>query len=160
MIRVYDPDADAAGLWELKAAFERGLGGAGDEQKEAAYDEKLTTDYRERYLAWADRCIADEDCILVAERPDGDLDGYVFLLPERHAFVWDAAVVNELYVRPEHRGDGLADELMERALDHARSQDLPLDRVVLDVDRENERARGFYDRHGFSHWGEMVARDL
>jgi ribosomal protein S18 acetylase RimI-like enzyme len=28
------------------------------------------------------------------------------------------------------------------------------------VDRENDRARAFYDRHGFEHWGEMVARKL
>ena len=29
-----------------------------------------------------------------------------------------------------------------------------MDRIVLDVDRANERARAFYDR-----WGEMVVRD-
>jgi small-conductance mechanosensitive channel len=28
------------------------------------------------------------------------------------------------------------------------------------VDRENERASAFYDRHGFEHWGEMVAKQL
>jgi GNAT superfamily N-acetyltransferase len=150
---------DADGLWELKVAFERGLGAAGDDAKAAAYDDKLTDRYRERWLAWVDRCVADEDCLLVAA--DGDaLVGYLFLLPERLAFVWDAAVVNEVYVRPDHRGTGLADDLFERALDHAREQDLPLNRVVLDVDRENERARAFYERHGFSHWGEMVAREL
>jgi len=42
----------------------------------------------------------------------------------------------------------------------ARQQDLPLDRLVLDVDRENGRARAFYERHGFDHWGEVVARQL
>lgn len=157
-IRPYEPgDADA--LWELKVAFERGLGAAGDDAKEQAYDDKLTERYRERWLAWVDRCVSDEDCLLVATA-DGELVGYVFLLPERLAFVWDAAVVNEMYVSPGHRGTGLADALFERGLDRARTQALPLDRVVLDVDRENERARAFYDRHGFSHWGEMVARDL
>jgi len=42
----------------------------------------------------------------------------------------------------------------------ARDQSLPLDRLVLDVDPDNERARAFYDRWGFEPWGEMVAREL
>ena len=177
-VRTYDPDRDRDGLWALKRAFELELGVGGGEEKASAYEGKLDRDYRERYLAWVDRCVADEDCVLVAdaERPgtgggtdDADgadepdrhaLDGYLFLLPERLAFVWDAAVLNEVYVRPERRGSGLADELMRRAVEHARGQDLPLDRLVLDVDRENDRARSFYDRHGFAHWGEMVARDI
>lgn len=157
-IRPYRP-ADADALWGLKRAFETGLGAAGDESKADAYDAKLTDDYRARWLAWVDRCVADEDCLFVAEADD-ELVGYLFLLPERLAFVWDAAVVNEVYVDPDHRGTGLADDLFERGLAHAREQALPLDRVVLDVDRENERARAFYERHGFTHWGEMVARDL
>ncbi len=49
---------------------------------------------------------------------------------------------------------------MDAALALARDQDLPLDRIVLDVDPANERARAFYDRHGFESWGELVARDL
>ncbi|MFB6118640.1 GNAT family N-acetyltransferase [Halosegnis sp.] len=158
MIRPYEPrDADA--LWALKRAFETGLGESGSTEKAAAYDAKLTDRYRERWLAWVDRCVADESCLFVATAEDG-LDGYCFLLPERLAFIWDAAVLNELYVRPECRGTGLADDLLERALVHAREQDLPLDRLVLDVDRDNERARTFYERHDFSHWGEMVAREL
>ena len=168
-VRAYDSERDREALWALKRAFELDLGAGGGEEKASAYEGKLDPTYRDRYLAWVDRCVADEDCVLVAdagsaggasERGSDDLDGYLFVLPARLAFVWDAAVVNEVYVRPERRGTGLADELMERAVEHARGQALPLDRLVLDVDRENERARAFYDRHGFTHWGEMVARDL
>ena len=74
--------------------------------------------------------------------------------------IWDAAVLNEIFVAPEHRGGGVADDLMHAALALASDQDLPLDRLVLDVDPANERAKGFYDRHGFEPWGEMVARPL
>ena len=158
MIRPYDPATDA--LWPLKRAFETGLGESGGEAKAETYNAKLTDDYRERWLAWVDRCVESEECLFVAEREDSGLAGYCFLLPERLAFVWDAAVINEIYVEPEARGTGLADDLMTRAVEHARQQDLPLDRLVLDVDRDNERARAFYDRHGFTHWGEMVAREL
>jgi ribosomal protein S18 acetylase RimI-like enzyme len=74
--------------------------------------------------------------------------------------VWDAAVLNEIYVAGPRRGTGVADELMEAALAVARGQELPMERIVLDVDRDNERARAFYERYGFEPWGEMVAREL
>ncbi|MFC6903996.1 GNAT family N-acetyltransferase [Halalkalicoccus tibetensis] len=155
--RPYDPETDREDLWKLKAAFERGLGtGTGGEAKEARYEAKLTDGYRERYLDWVERCVeSDPRCVTLA----GDA-GYVFVLPEEMAMIWDAAVVNELYVAPAHRGTGLADDLIGAACELARDQDLPLDRLVLDVDPENARARAFYDRHGFEPWGEMIAREL
>jgi len=161
-IRPCDPDADRSALWELKRAFETELGAAGGDGKAATYEEKLTDDYRRRWLAWVDRCVADEPrCVTVASGSTGDsLLGYVFLLPERLSFVWDAAVVNEIYVVPGGRGTGVGDDLLETAVALAREQDLPLDRLLLDVDSENERARAFYDRHGFRPWGEVVARGL
>lgn len=157
-VRPYEP-GDRAALWGLKRAFETGLGEAGDGGKADRYAAKLTDDYRERYLAWVGDCVAEASgCVRVAAREEPV--GYVFVLPESLAMVWDAAVLNELYVRPADRGTGVADALMAAALEEARTQELPLDRLVLDVDRENERARGFYERHGFDRWGEMVARPL
>ncbi|MDZ7746198.1 MAG: GNAT family N-acetyltransferase [Halobacteriales archaeon] len=158
MIRPYEPD-DATALWKLKQRFETAMGDTDDDAKAAAYDAKLTDDYREGWLAWVHRCTDDEDCLFVAEH-DGELVGYLFLLPERLAFVWDAAVLNEVYVTPAFRGTGVADDLMERGLDHAREQSLPLDRLVLDVDGKNKRAKAFYERYDFTRWGEMVAREL
>jgi GNAT superfamily N-acetyltransferase len=160
MVRPYrDGDADA--LWRLKRGFEIGLGtGTGTDSKEAAYREKLDGDYRERYLEWVERCVAETDrAVQVAER-DGTLLGYVFVLPESMAHIWDAAVLNEIFVREDERGTGVADSLLEAGLSVAREQTLPLDRIVLDVDSENDRARAFYDRWGFEPWGELVARTL
>jgi len=167
-IRPYDPETDAKGLYRCKIAFERGLGeNTGGDDKAIAYEGKLTDDYREAWLAWVDRCVADDErCVTVAvDESNGadatiDVVGYVFVLPERLGFIWDAAVLNELYVAPEHRGTGVADDLMAAALDVAADLELPLDRVVLDVDPTNDRARAFYERHGFEGWGEMVARSI
>lgn len=160
MVRAYEAD-DAAVLWELKRGFERGLGeGTGDDAKASRYEAKLDEPYRESYLDWVDRCVAEEPrAVQLAERDRGVV-GYVFLLPESLSHIWDGAVLNELYVVPDYRGDGVGDELISAALDVGREQDLPLDRLLLDVDRANERARAFYESHGFEHWGEMLARDL
>jgi ribosomal protein S18 acetylase RimI-like enzyme len=161
---------DAPALWRLKRRFELELGrGSPDDDKAERYAAKLTDDYRDRYLAWVDRCVDQEPgCVRVAAvdragdgtGPADGVVGYAFVLPASLSLVWDAAVLNELYVRPGHRGTGVADDLLTAAVAHAREQDLPLDRLVLDVDRSNDRARAFYDRHGFEHWGEMVAREL
>ncbi|USZ69681.1 GNAT family N-acetyltransferase [Halorussus salilacus] len=179
-IRPYDPDRDPEALWALKREFELGLGsGTGGDDKREVYEGKLTTEYGERYLDWVFWCTKhDPRCVTVAEvegESEGtgtdsepgegdprtpDLAGYVFVLPQQLAMIWDAAVLNEIFVRPEFRGSGVADDLMESAVEFAEDQDLPLNRLVLDVDRENDRAKGFYDRHGFEHWGEMVARKL
>jgi len=185
-LRPYNPDRDPEDLWDLKRAFELDLGsGTGDDGKQAVYEEKLTTEYGERYLDWVFWCTKHNPrCVTIAEiaeadensfqenteelkdnkekgkREANDLAGYVFVLPQQLAMIWDAAVLNEIYVRPEYRGTEVADELMKAAVEVAEGQDLPLDRLVLDVDRENDRAGAFYERHGFEHWGEMVARKL
>lgn len=159
-IRPYEPTRDETALWELKCAFETGLGAeTGGEKKQATYEAKLTPEYRTRYREWVERCVDDDPrCVTVADK--GELTGYVFVLPDHLSMIWDAAVINELYVAPEHRGTGVADELMAAAYALVREQDLPLDRLALDVDPNNARARAFYDRHGFEPWGEMVARHL
>jgi GNAT superfamily N-acetyltransferase len=160
--RAYDPDEDATALWACKQEFERELGGnTGDEEKTSRYESKLTEQYRDRYLEWVARCVSDSPgCLQVAPAADRGLDGYVFVLPERLAMIWDAAVLNELFVRGHRRGDGTADALLSAAVEHVESQSLPLDRLVLDVDPENERAKAFYGKHGFDSWGELVAREL
>ncbi|WP_363464985.1 GNAT family N-acetyltransferase [Halogeometricum borinquense] len=159
-IRPYEAD-DATDLWELKQGFELGIGeNTGPVDKGETYEGKLTDDYRTRWLDWVDRCVStDESSVTVAATADG-LVGYAFVLPESLSFIWDAAVLNEIFVASEYRGTGVADDLMDAAIECAREQDLPLDRMVLDVDRENDRAQAFYERYGFEHWGEMVARDL
>ncbi|MFC3958398.1 GNAT family N-acetyltransferase [Halovivax cerinus] len=160
-VRPYDPETDREALWEFKRAFELELGSeTGSADKQAAYEGKVTDEYRTRYLEWVDRCLADEPRAVTMAFADGTPVGYVFVLPETLSLIWDAAVLNELYVDPEYRGTDVADALMDAAVDVASEQDLPLDRLVLDVDADNERAYGFYERHGFDGWGEMVARDL
>lgn len=158
--RPYDADRDREGLWRLKRAFELELGDGKDADAAEAYAGKLTDAYRDRYLDWVHRCVEESpDCVQVAATDDG-LAGYAFLLPASLAMIWDAAVLNEIYVEPDHRGSGVADGLLEAVLDVAEGQPLPMERIALDVDPRNDRARAFYERHGFEPWAELVAREL
>lgn len=160
-VRRYRDPGDRESLWALKEAFERELGSVtGGPEKETAYERKLTPAYRERYFDWIARCLDENDqCVLVG-LADETPRGYVFVLPESFGMIWDAAVINEFFVRPRYRGTGLADRLMRAALDVAEAQSLPMDRLVLDVSDDNQRARAFYGRHGFEDWSGMMARSL
>ncbi|MGB9958849.1 GNAT family N-acetyltransferase (plasmid) [Haloferax prahovense] len=161
MIRAYTPKTDSNALWELKRQFELELGGnTGGEEKSTKYRNKVDESYRNRYLDWAEWCVeSDPGCISIAEEADSVV-GYAFVLPENLAMIWDAAVLNEIFIAESHRGTGIADDLMQRVLETAEEQDLPLDRLLLDVDDDNGRAQAFYNRYGFEKWGDLVARPL
>jgi ribosomal protein S18 acetylase RimI-like enzyme len=57
-----------------------------------------------------------------------------------------------MYVRPEHRGRGIADRLVEAVLRDARSRPEVVV-VQLTVSEGNRGARALYERHGFAAFG-------
>ncbi|QQQ64067.1 GNAT family N-acetyltransferase [Paenarthrobacter ureafaciens] len=63
------------------------------------------------------------------------------------------AVLISVYVAPEYRGLGLADELLVACCD-AAAHDLGAQVLELGVHEDNARALSFYQRHGFSLTGE------
>ncbi|MGF6228512.1 GNAT superfamily N-acetyltransferase [Inquilinus ginsengisoli] len=85
-----------------------------------------------------------------AER-DGRLLGLVGLARESGVKRRHRGTLIRMYVRPEARGSGAADALVEAVLDHARSEGL--DAVLLAVITEAEPARRLYERHGFKVYG-------
>jgi RimJ/RimL family protein N-acetyltransferase len=56
-----------------------------------------------------------------------------------------------MYVRPVARGTGMADQIVERVLDHAR--DAGVERVLLTVTAHNRPACRLYERWGFEPYG-------
>ena len=57
--------------------------------------------------------------------------------------------LKQLYLRSSHFGSGVAENLIEWAIDIAQSQNM--DDIVLSVYSDNPRAQRFYQRHGFTH---------
>lgn len=101
----------------------------------------------------------------VAEAPDGSWAGTVTVLierPEDEVRFGEGAVVHQahvvgVFVRPEARGIGLAEELFRAGMDWAWSLGEPLiERVRLYVHEDNPRAAALYRRIGFVPTGETV----
>ena len=93
--------------------------------------------------------------------PDRDLVAFVSTGVDACPVVFDRPdrlIVGDLYVSAAYRGTGLADRLMERAAVDARERDC--EELRLDVDVDNERALGFYEKLGFEPYRERLTRDV
>jgi GNAT superfamily N-acetyltransferase len=104
---------------------------------------------REHGIGYRHEQLADEDSrVWIAE--NGDWLGFVRASVSASPPVFargPALRVGELYVVPEARGEGVADALLDRALDWGEERDC--ERAGLSVNADNDRARAFYDRRGF-----------
>lgn len=104
--------------------------------------------------------IADPDCtVLVAERQgtsgEYGLVGYVHLVsgPAPEAVADPASLeLKRLYVAREWHGRGVAQALMDAALDSARARGARA--MWLGVWERNDRAVAFYRKYGFTKAGE------
>ena len=90
--------------------------------------------------------LPDGAAVFVAERA-GRVVGYAYVLPSPDADVpAETSELGSLYVTEGVAGTGVAQALMEAALDHARAAGHGL--FTSWVRRENGRARRFYEKHG------------
>jgi GNAT superfamily N-acetyltransferase len=65
--------------------------------------------------------------------------------------VWYAgsvALLDELYVAPAHRNQGIGTDIIDLLHDHARR--IGVDAIEINVDEGDVDAQRFYERHGFS----------
>jgi len=65
-------------------------------------------------------------------------------------------LLEDLVIHSDHRGQGYGGRLLEHALEYARSKNFL--RITLLTDRMENRARGFYERHGFRQSGMVPMR--
>lgn len=102
--------------------------------------------------AWADEFTDPRFAFRVAEA-EGQPVAYLKLGPSTLPVdtKGKAVELRQLYVLKEHHGAGIAAQLTDWALDHARS--LGFEEIYLTVYIDNHRARRFYDRYGFEPIG-------
>jgi ribosomal protein S18 acetylase RimI-like enzyme len=87
------------------------------------------------------------DSLLVAV--EDDIVGFVMFSVEDGGYEQDRrrGLIENLYVRPERRNDGVGSALIDAA--ESRLHDREVEAIALEVLVENERAREFYSKHGY-----------
>ena len=118
----------------------------------ATYDKIFPLEVRQQVLdQWynvdrvAQRVYQGKVTFLVAEDEDGVIAGYAQSMHRKEP---GEAEVFALYVLPEHQGQSLGYRLLTETL-RALRQRAPVKRLYIQVERENEVGRRFYDRVGF-----------
>lgn len=66
------------------------------------------------------------------------------------------AMVEDVVVLPEYRGQGIGTELMKFAIEFAKAQGV--NRLTLLTDASNEKAQKFYQKFGFGHSAMLPMR--
>ncbi|WP_255149242.1 GNAT family N-acetyltransferase [Halorarius halobius] len=86
---------------------------------------------------------------LLVAREDGDVLGFVSFYPEGGSFEQDVqrGIVENIYVVPERRGEGIGSTLLEAAEEELIADGVEV--LALEAMADNERARRFYRRHGY-----------
>ena len=90
---------------------------------------------------------------------DGEIQGMVMLLFTVSTFLGrNVALLEDMVVAPAYRGKGVGKQLIDHAVDFARSEGFG--RITLLTDRNNEAAQQFYRAQGFAQSEMVVFRKL
>ena len=109
------------------------------------YSDTIPEEVREKFLerAYSEAALGrriKRDVFLVAE-VDGEVVGFADFQPISRAEVYLGAI----YVLPEHQNVGVGTRLLRAGTE----QFPPSAAITLNVERANDRARSFYEAHGF-----------
>lgn len=124
-----------------------------------AYVESLAAAKRQTDTQWQERASAMSEDASVTLVADGGEDGSrisglmrVVVKHPQDPGKPRQVMLSSVYVAPEHRGLGLADQLLLESCAVAEA-DLAAGIIELGVHEENARALRFYQRHGFRTTG-------
>ncbi|MFJ6746565.1 MULTISPECIES: GNAT family N-acetyltransferase [unclassified Streptomyces] len=145
---------------EWKRLKELRLAALADPVARVAFDETFEVAAGRPDELWQERARRSEEgdaaLTFVGESEDGSWGGMVVVLFEEGDAVPQTQVVGA-FVRPEHRGTGLARELFEAAIEWSWGLAEPVvERVRLWVHEENVRAEALYRSLGFVETGRTV----
>ena len=111
----------------------------------------LSAEARADAIAYRREQSRDDDHAIFVADCDGEIAGYVHVTDSETPKVFargTEANISEVYVAPDHRGEGIAGELMDRA--EAWAADRDCEYVTLSVNADNETARKVYESRGYA----------
>ncbi|MEN2786842.1 GNAT family N-acetyltransferase [Sphingomonas qilianensis] len=102
--------------------------------------------------------LSEPDFAIRLALEDEQIIGFVKMGPVTFPGEWrpDAIELYQFYVLSPWHGQGVAQELMAWALEHARSHGAK--EIILSVYVDNHRAHRFYERYGFQDIGRIAFR--
>ncbi|MCI5708278.1 GNAT family N-acetyltransferase, partial [Veillonella caviae] len=95
---------------------------------------------------------SDEHHPIIVGTVDDAVIGYASLSPYRLKDAFKSTVELSIYIHQEHRGKGVATQLMARILEIARKDDT-LHNVVSVITAGNEGSTKLHERFGFTYCG-------
>ncbi len=100
--------------------------------------------------------LASHEGLIYVAQAERAVVGFLVLQRQGHSAVpaRNSIQLWQVYVSPAFHGTGVATQLMDTAINDARSQGHDL--VWLGVSEHNERAMAFYRKHGFSTIGRHI----
>ena len=105
------------------------------------------------------RMDAGESHVLVAEDGQGGLAGFTQLYSLFSSVAMEPVLIlNDLFVDENHRRNGIARQLLDAAVDHARTQGAI--RLVLETGVNNSQARALYEKAGWRLIDDVVFYDI
>ena len=112
----------------------------------ASYEQELlrSDDY------WKDSLNIDKNNVIFGAFVDGVLVGSVGFYVEHEEKKKHKGVLWGVYVKPEYRGKGVANDLMQAMIAHAKTKVIQVQLSVLII---NELAFDLYQKYGFSIYG-------
>jgi len=102
----------------------------------------------------------DENQVLVSD-VDGRIVGFLMFTKQAKSMLrlrHSRAMINDLYIEEEYRGQGLASRLLERCLEYLKSRGV--EEVRVSVSAENAPAISLYRKVGFMDQMIIMSRPL
>ncbi len=134
----------------------RGLRLAGLEESPASFGSSVEDEQFRSAGEWAGRASPTDTSAVFGAFVDSGLVGVVRVVREPGAKQSHRASIASMYVAPQARGQGIASELLGRALSHARGWG-GVRQVELAVTVGNDSAIRLYRRVGFVEYGRAPA---
>ena len=106
-----------------------------------------------------ERMSQGESVIFLAEAGAGDAVGFAQLYPTFSSLsLARVLILNDLFVRPDHRTRGVGSSLLAACSDYARSQKAA--RLTLSTAHDNHAAQALYEARGWTRDNQFVVYNL